>query len=170
MAEIKHTAINQKSYKLPIVGRWHKAGGYDMHLVDISFPMFDINFIVSFGKMAEAARYLRDRYDYILEDYESAIAMCVTGILNKKDNGRANHLIFTTNDWTAKDYGTIAHETHHAVHKALGNIGLDYGVGGEELFAYMQGHMMELIVRAFQELRNTLSKQKPKKKHHAKKK
>jgi hypothetical protein len=35
---------------------------------------------------------------------------------------------------------------------ALERIGIDYGRGGEELFAYFQGHFMELTIKAFVEL------------------
>ena len=133
-SKIKHSQVVKKGYRVSIVGSWFKAKGYNLYLVDLNVPMFDLVIILSFGKMEEFSRYLRDRYDYVMDNINHTDAMFVSNLENKVQNALANHLNITSNEWRAKDYGTICHELHHAVHSTLTNRGVDYGKGGEEVF------------------------------------
>ena len=57
-------------------------------------------------------------------------------------------ILIQENNWTAKNYGTLAHEVHHLTHCGLEEKGATYGTGGEEVYAYTQGFFMEMVVRA----------------------
>lgn len=144
--------------KLQVIGPWLKPKGFDLYLCDVFNPMFDINLMLCFGSLKEFSRYILEREEYVVES-KTALAMYV--YTNKNDK-RSNYLIFTENEWCAKDYGTIAHELHHFTHFALDAIGVTYGIGGEELYSYFQGYYMELCVLALNELQKSLNKKKKK--------
>lgn len=133
------------------ITRWIKPKGYDLAVCEFANKMFGLNLILSFGSIQESRRLILSKTKYDIGE-ESPLALYVW----HKDNETGvstRFLLITENDWTAKDYGTICHELHHFAHNALDTIGVTYGSGGEELYAYFQGYFMELIIKAFQELR-----------------
>lgn len=157
---MNYQTICKKEYKLPLIGKWYKPKDLDLYTCDISVPALNLNYMLVFAKIDEFAKYVKKRCDYKVQNVENANALYV--YINENGNND-KYIVFTEYDWTAKDYGTICHELHHAVHSALDDIGISYGQAGEEVYAYLQGHLMELVVRAFMELHKEVSKKPTKK-------
>lgn len=148
---MKLKVIKKETYSPPIVNEWVKDDGYNLKFCSISNHTFSLNLNLVYGDYDEFKKYLKQEFGTLLE-HESCVAMVVSGIKDKK--GIIWHfMLIQSNDWTAKDYGILAHETHHFVHFGLGEKGINYGESGEECFAYTQGYFMEMIVRAFVHLR-----------------
>lgn len=155
---MKIKALTKQTYKLPIVNEWVMQKGYDLKLCAISNHTFNLNLNLVYGSYEEFKKFLKEQFDTPLE-HESCVAMVVSGIKDKE--GVVWHfMLIQSNDWTAKDYGTLAHETHHFTHFGLGEKGISYGEAGEECFAYVQGYFMEMIVRSFVQLNKICKKKK----------
>lgn len=134
-----------------VVSRWIKPKGYDLAVCEINSSMFVTSLVLIYGKFDEFKRFVRDRDNYDC-DHDNACAMYVTV---KTEGEIRNYILIQQNEWRATDYGTICHELHHFTHRALSNIGIEYGAGGEELFAYFQGYFMEVVIKAFVELKKS---------------
>lgn len=128
-----------------VVSEWVRPKGYDLSAVTISLPIFKISLNLVLGDFDEFSRFIKDTFDVECKDCAKAYFCC----FNDKDKVHWNWILIQRNDWRAEDYGTLAHELHHFVHSALDETGVAYGTAGEEVYAYMQGYFMELVVRAF---------------------
>lgn len=137
------------------IGQWLKPAKYDISIVPLNIPVFKITLNLAYGSFEEFKRFVLTKFEHQIE-HHSANAMAISF---EHEGTTWNFINIQKCDWTARDYGTICHELHHATHFSLTNMGVDYGTAGEEVYAYMQGHLMELVVRAFQMLH------KKKKKH-----
>lgn len=109
---------------------------------------------VVFGDFKEFKNFIKNKHDQNIAT-KHANAMYV-GI----DEPQCfwHYINIQKNNWLAEDYGVLCHELHHFVHGALEEKGCIYGSGGEEVYAYMQGYFMELLVRAFIELKKNEKK------------
>lgn len=150
--------LSKNEMREVIITRWIKPKGYKVSLCEFKNSTFPINLILVFGDIKEFAKLVKERSDYDVEHVNTAQALFVhvKNTVGEMDN----YILITKNEWMADDYGTICHELHHFTHQALEQIGIDYGRAGEELFAYFQGHYMELVCRAFVELRKATRKKK----------
>lgn len=134
-----------------LVTQWVQPAGFDLAVVTLNSQELKISVNLVFGELKEFKKFIASAYDHKV-DVEDANALATTFT----HEGKAwNYLLITKNDWHAEDYGTIAHELHHITHFALEEKGITYGSAGEECFAYVQGYFMELVVRAFMELKKS---------------
>lgn len=146
---MKQKILVKETLQHEVVSEWVKPDGYNLSCVTIQFPMMKIALNVAFGEYEEFKKFLKKEFDFDTEHADAA-AICVAF---KHEKTQWHWINIQTNNWLAQDYGTICHELHHFVHFALGESGIQYGTAGEELFAYMQGQAMELVVRAFLKLK-----------------
>lgn len=146
--------ITKKPFLNETISNWYKVSKFDLQICELDFPIFCLRLAVCFGDYAEYQKMLKHYYEREIEGGIAPLA-CYTWVDDPDTHEKRKFLLITENEWTAKDYGTLAHEIHHFVHLSLKDIGIDYGEGGEELFAYFQGYVMELVVRAFVELKKT---------------
>lgn len=144
--------ITKKTFEKEIISEWFQPKGFDLAIVALSTDALQININLVFGSFEEFKRLCLIQFDHAIE-HDSALAFACN--FKDKEGKNWNFLNIQRNDWTAEDYGTIAHELHHITHFSLDEKGIAYGSAGEECFAYVQGYFMELVVRAFQELRKT---------------
>lgn len=153
-------ALSKAKYTDEIVSSWYKAKGFDLVYCQVWNKMFGLCLNVVYADLDEFARWIKSKHNYTVEKGD-ALAMY---LYIENPNGEIfKYMLIQTANWTADQYGTICHELHHFTHLALADIGIEYGRGGEELFAYFQGHYMEMVVRAFIELHKILSSKKIKK-------
>ena len=139
----------KETMKEDAIGQWLKPAKYELSVVPIYIPVFKITLNVAYGSFEEFKRFMLQEFEHKLEHHDANAFAC-----SFEHKGTTwNFINITTNDWTATDYGTICHELHHATHFSLENMGVTYGSAGEEVYAYMQGYLMELVVRAFVMLR-----------------
>lgn len=149
--------ISKNIYKLEAIGEWYKPKGFDLSMTNIDNAPQKISVNLIFGKYAEFKRMILEHFGEKL-DHDDCNAMCVQ--LKDKEGKTCNFILIQKNDWTAEDYGTLCHELHHLTHFALTEKGVSYGEGGEEVYAYLQGYFMEMVVRAFVELHKATKKKK----------
>lgn len=145
---MKIKTISKNVYKSIIINEWLKPEGFDLSICCVSEPVMKIALNIVYGDYKEFARFIKQQHAYDTE-YESCVAMCLQV---KKDGVAWNYINIQNNNWTAEHYGTMVHELHHFTHFALDEKGISYGSAGEELYAYVQGYFMEMLVRAFIEL------------------
>ncbi len=148
--------ITKKELNSVLVSKWRKPKGYDLSFTDISCPSMKLTLNVMFGKYDEFKRFMKNMHDFDTV-HQACTAMCV---MCKKDGTAWHYILIQENDWTADHYNTLVHELHHFIHFALDDKGVSYGMGGEEVFAYLQGYFMEMVVRAFIELKKVTPKKK----------
>ncbi len=141
----KTKVLVHKEFKEVSVGRWVEITGYNLRAVCIEAPMFRISLNVAFGPYEEFKRFVKTRFDVDVK-HSGANAMVVTF---EHEKTRWHWMNIQTCEWTAEEYGTIAHELHHFTHFGLTEMGVTYGEGGEEVYAYFQGYFMERVVRSF---------------------
>jgi hypothetical protein len=157
---VEEKIIVKKENNERVISRWVKPKGYDLAICELYNYMFGVGVTVVFGKMDEAKKFVKDRTEYEIE-HDNANAMFVWA---KHENEDKKFLLFTENNWAAEDYGTICHELHHFTHHVIDEeIGASYGKEGEEFYAYFQGYFMGLVVLAFSELKQQLSRVENKK-------
>lgn len=141
-----------------VIGPWRKVKGFGLSTVAIKVPVFKITLNVMYGPYDEFKRFILHKFDHQIK-HGSANAIAVTF---EHEKVRWNFINIQSCNWTAEEYGTLAHELHHTTHFALEDLGAVYGSGGEEVYAYLQGYLMELVVRAFVQLRKVEDKKKKK--------
>lgn len=145
-----HKKFVGKTLKQEIIGPWYKPKGFDLTFCQLASPMFGFVLNLVYGTYDEWEKFMVKYHDRSKDNADSLAVYCWA--TDPKTQENVKYLLITQNTWSAKDYGTICHELHHFTHLALDTIGIEYGRAGEELFAYFQGHFMELVVRAFIEL------------------
>ena len=145
-----------ETMKEDAIGQWLKPAKTELAIVPVNVPVFKITLNVVYGSFEEFKRFMLTKFEQkITHAKANAYAMSF------EHNGTTwNFINITSCEWTAQDYGTIAHELHHATHFSLENMGVTYGTAGEEVYAYMQGHLMELVIRAFAMLRKKRKKKR----------
>lgn len=158
--KLKGKILVKQTMQEEAVGAWSRPEGFDLACTCIHFPMMRIALNVAFGPFDQFKKFLKKEFDQDTE-HESADAMAISF---KYEKTQWHWVNIQKNDWTAEHYGTICHELHHFTHFALGESGIQYGTAGEELFAYMQGRAMELLIRAFIMLKKQEEKQEKRKK------
>ncbi|MGV8131595.1 MAG: hypothetical protein ACP5N7_05855 [Candidatus Pacearchaeota archaeon] len=148
--------ISKNEFKEVLISKWMKPKGYELEMTQLSLMAFGIYTNLIFGKYSEFKKFIKDKHNFDTE-HEACMAM----VVQVKDKGVTwNYMLIQENEWSAENYGTIAHELHHLTHFVLSDKGVNYGEGGEEVFAYIQGYFMELVVRAFIELKKVTKKKK----------
>ncbi len=149
--------LTKNVMKEEVISQWFKPKGFDLSLVTLDNSMFRLTLNVCLGTFDEFKRFIQSTHSDAKIEHDAALAMYVQV---KESKETFHHILITENDWTASDYGTICHELHHFVHYALDEKGASYGLGGEEIYAYMQGYFMTVIIRAFVELGKANKKKK----------
>ena len=144
-----------------VISEWYTPNLADILMCEIHNEMFGVSLRLCYGTYEEFKKLLKEAHNYDT-GHESCKAMyCWI----ERNGETFKYLLIQKMDWTANDYGTIVHELHHFTHLFMKEIGVDYGEGGEEVFAYFQGYYMELVVRAFMGLtkqKNKNTEKKPK--------
>lgn len=135
-----------------IIGKWIKPKDFNLTCNSIRVPVFKFNLNIAYGEFEEFKRFLILKFGHDVK-YEAAHAMVCSF---KKDGIQWHWMNIQQMQFTAEDYGTMVHELHHFAHFAMEEMGVTYGMGGEEVYAYLQGHMMEMVCRAFSMLRKKL--------------
>ena len=137
--------VCKQEMKETVISQWMKPKGYDFVMTSLELNVFNATAHLIFGKYDEFKKFAKDKHNFDTE-YKSCTAM----VVHIEDNGvQWHYILIQENDWTADHYNTIVHELHHLTHFLLDGKGVSYGIGGEEVFAYVQGYFMELVVRAF---------------------
>lgn len=154
MKLIYEKIITKKEYTETIISKWIKPKGYDLSMTSISIECLRINVQLVFGEYSEFKKFIKDKHSFDII-HNDCTAMVVT--LNHEDL-HWNYILIRENEWKSEHYGTICHELHHLTHFALTDKGITYGETGEELYAYLQGYLMELVVKAFIELKKAKKK------------
>lgn len=148
---MKYRTVTRKEYTPPAIGKWMEPAGYDLCVCDIQIHALCLSFHLCFGNLDEFWRYAKEHSGL---DRDDGVYEALCAFIENPDGGEnIRYILITENNWAAEDYGTICHELHHAIHFALNDKGVKYGDAGEEIYAYLQGHLMELVVRAFLELK-----------------
>lgn len=156
--------LTKKSYEAELITQWVKIKGFDLSACTINDPVMKMSLNLAFGNFDEFKKFMKKDYDKEVV-FNDAHALAFS--FDDKDHTRWNWVLITENDWYAADYGTICHELHHFTHFGLTEKGVNYGEGGEEVYAYTQGFFMEMVVRAFMELKK-IKKHAPKHKRNTK--
>lgn len=147
----KYSQITKHEMREVTISRWVIPKGYKLAVCDLKDTIYNQSLTVVLGTTREFRRFIKDSYDYDV-DCDSALAFYFQ---IKKDGKTSYFMLIQENEWRASDYGNICHELHHFTHYMLDNLGLSYGLGGEEAYAYVQGYYMEQVCRAFVELKKT---------------
>lgn len=148
--------ISKNTYQLEAIGEWYKPKGYDLAMTNIDCDALKINVNLVYGTLDEFKKMILHQFNEKVE-----VVSCIAMYIQIEENSKPWHFVLIQgNEWTAQDYGTICHELHHLTHHALEEKGVTYGTGGEEIYAYVQGHFMELVVRAFVEYKKASKKKK----------
>jgi hypothetical protein len=155
--------ITRKVLKMLIIDKWYMPKGYELSFTVIHDQSLNLALHLVVGEFEEFRRYVRQYYDEPIEHVDPAgfyLRLTIKGVTH-------NYLYVEKNEWRSTDYGVICHELHHFVHHGLNNIGVTYGLGGEEVYAHVQGYFMEMVCKAFLEFRRATGKRsvKPLKKH-----
>jgi hypothetical protein len=137
------------------IGQWVKSHG--LYCVPLYIPVFKFTLTIAYGSFEAFKSFMLKQFEHDVK-HHSAQAMAVG--FEDKEQTQWHWLNIQSCEWSAKDYGTLAHELHHATHFMLEEMGVTYDTAGEEVFAYMQGHLMELTVRAFFSLKRVLGRNK----------
>lgn len=145
----KAKIIVKETMREDVIGQWIKPAEFELSIVPIHANVFDFTLNVAFGAFTEYKNYILKEYG---NEINSRDAAAMFNSFEDRKGRRWHFINIQKNDWTANDYGTIAHELHHAVHYGLSSRGIDYHDTSEEVFAYLQGYLMEMVVRAFQKL------------------
>lgn len=146
--------ISKNEFKEVVISRWIKPKGYQLSMTSIEVAALKITVNLVFGKYDQFKKFIKDNHDF-----DTVHEACTAMVVTLKDEGVTWHyMLIQENEWTAEHYNTICHELHHLAHFVLSEKGITYGEGGEELFAYIQGYFMEMVVRAFVELKKQLKK------------
>lgn len=128
------------------ITQWVKPKGYALAITTIRCQALHLHLNLAHGPLKEFKRFIRDEADYQIQ-HEAATAIYV---FTTNESGNMDHWIdIPENEWCSNNYGAICHELHHFVHQGLDDLGVKYGEGGEEIYAYLQGYFMEQVVRAF---------------------
>jgi len=142
--------ITKNSFDTEVVSKWFNVNKFNMKICEITIPIFKNNLCLCVGKYSDFEKMLKHHYERT-PDNDNPMA-CYSWITDPETKEKRKFLLLTEQQRNAKNFGTITHETHHFTHSVLEDIGIDYGRGGEELFAYFQGYVTELVVRALVEL------------------
>jgi hypothetical protein len=148
--------ITDKEYKQSIISGWVKAKGYDLSVCTISSKTLKLSLNLVYGTFDVFKEFIQKEHGKEIK-FDNAEALYLQ--VDDKDCAW-NFILIQSMDWTANDYGVICHELHHFTHYGLEEKGVTYGTGGEEVYAYVQGHFMELVVRAFVELKKVIDNKK----------
>lgn len=146
--------IVNKERREQVISEWVKAKGFDLSICTVRDIALKLNLNVVFGDFDVFK-------DFIWNTHKEKITHASANaffLQMEKPECTWNYILITKNDWTAEDYGTICHELHHFTHGGLQEKGIEYGSAGEECFAYVQGYFMEMMIRAFMELRKAKKK------------
>lgn len=152
--------IVKETMKEEVISEWVQPKDFDLKCVCLTVPAFKLSLNIAYGSYAEFKKFLKKEFD-IDTEHKDCNAMAVTF---DKDGTAWHWMNIQVNDWRAEEYGTICHELHHVTHFMYEKMGVTYGSAGEEAYAYLQGHLMELVVRAFVMLDKKLRPEKFKKK------
>lgn len=160
----RYTTLPTRPFAPEAVSKWCKLRDYELLACDVAMPVVRRQYILMVGTVEEFDRYILDKHG-IKPHLETALAAYAWYPL---DGALYHYILFTENDWAPADYGSIAHEVHHVIHLSLQAIGIRYARASEEVFAYAAGYLMEMIVRAFVELKKWQEKPKPQRKRKGK--
>lgn len=148
--------ISKNELKDALITKWLKPKGYDLAMTSINSEVFAVTVNLVYGKYDEFKKFIKEKHGFDTE-FKDCVAMC----LRIQDNGVTWHyVLIQKNEWYAENYGTICHELHHLTHFVLDDKGIVYCRESEEVFAYVQGFFMEMVVRAFMELKKANNKKK----------
>jgi len=141
----------KKTFTEVSISQWIKPEGYKLAMCALNLPAFKITLNLFFGEFNEFKRFLKEE-----SNFETNVENCIAAVASIQKDGIVYHnMIIQQNDWTCENYNTIVHELHHFTHFALKHIGVNYSDDSEECYAYIQGYFMELVCRAFLELKKS---------------
>lgn len=140
--------ISKNEMNETVISKWRKPKGYDLAMCELSVHPLKIYVNLVYGNYKIFKKFVKDKNAFDIE-YDECTAICVSF---KKEGIQWHYILIQKNEWRAEDYGTICHELHHLTHFTIGEKGVTYEQGVEEIYAYIQGYFMELVVRAFVEL------------------
>lgn len=141
--------ISKATKKILTISQWYKPELYDIHYCNILVPVLNLNFVLCFCTVDEFKRYIEEIAGRTLEAPADVPAEYIS---YDADGVSHRFIVISRNQWLAGDYGILAHELHHAAHCGLKDIGVSYTDSSEEVFAYVQGFLMEQVISAFIEL------------------
>lgn len=134
-----------------IISKWYKPVGHNIAYTTIELTPLKVNLTLIFSKFKDFKKFIKEHHNSDIE-HENCNAMYI----QVKEEGIVWHyVLIQENEWLAEHYGTICHELHHLTHGLLQEKGVTYGENGEEIYAYVQGYFMEMVVRAFIELKKS---------------
>jgi hypothetical protein len=144
---IKHDKILvKKTREEEVITYWIKPKGFDLSMTTLTLPVLKLSLNLALGSLEEFKRFCKSEYGNEIDIHDCNA--CVISF-RAEDGTQWHWMLCTKQSWYAEDYGVMAHELHHFVHAGLDEKGCTYGAGGEEIYAYIQGYFMELVVRAF---------------------
>lgn len=137
--------IIRDTMKEEVISVWVQPKGFDLKCVCLTVPALKLSLNLAYGPYTEFKKFLKKEFDQDTE-HKDCNAMAITF----EKNGTSWHWMnIQVNTWRAEEYGTICHELHHVTHFMLSKMGVEYSMAGEEVYAYLQGYLMELVIRAF---------------------
>ncbi len=150
-----------KQFTPVLVTRWKSDRKLpDLKIVTLVDRVFTVSLNLAYGSYSDFAKFIYDEFK--VEDpkgnaEEHPEGMYVSFV---SEGVRWHWLLITEMEFTCKDYGTIVHELHHFVHNSIEGKGVIYSKDSEEAFAYVQGYFMDLVIRAFVELKRTTKRKR----------
>lgn len=138
-----------------ILDKWVKINNFDLFQTSIPCTPLKLDLNLFYGDFKEFKKFIQTSFDDVKIDHKAAVGFYLS---IEKDGTTWHNLLITENNWLPEHYGTIAHEIHHFVHYGLEEKGVNYGSGGEEVYAYLSGYYMQMIVQAFVEFKKQIKK------------
>ncbi len=148
--------ITKDTHKEEVITEWCAIHGLaDCYIVTIKNESLKMSLNVFMGSMENFASFIKDRFD---KDVECKSYNALFIAFKDRDFLQWNWINIQSNSWLASDYGLICHELHHYIHVSLPERDIKYCEENEEVFAHLQGWFMEMVVRAFAQLKKIQKK------------
>lgn len=114
----------------------------------IDFAIYPYNLLVCLeATEEETIKFLKRKFKYILSDEEKEVIK-----MAKNGNGRfcrlknGAYVMRINNDIkTARGLATLAHETFHAVHFLMNDVGITLSDESDEAYAYLTGYIIREV-------------------------
>lgn len=152
------------------IGPWVAPKDFDdLSCVAIHIPVFKISLNVAVGDFDRYKEFMQRQFGQEIKAHAESTRAFFCAFTHEGSDW--NWIFLPEMGWFSSDWGTLCHELHHFTHAALQKTGIEYcKEDSEELFAYVQGHSMTLLVRAFIELRKAIRRKRTKREKNLKKK
>lgn len=144
--------VTKKVFTEVAISNWQEIS--NVYISSLTVECFCLSLNLVYGKLQDFKNYVKKQHEELVN-----IDECTAVFVSLKKEGVTwYYILIQENDWYAQDYGIICHELHHFIHKSLEEKGVTYAENSEEVYAYLQGHFMELVIKSLLELKKVIDK------------